>query len=260
MESNVDIGFTPQWPTPANVRAFVTTRTGGSSQNAYASNNLALHVGDNPTKVEENRLQLQSTLKLQQQPCWLNQVHGTRLVDATSQCSSKTPCSSDLSIHEADGSFIREVGVACAVLTADCLPVLMCDNQGVQVAAIHAGWRGLAAGILPKAVNAFSAPVNQLNAYLGPAISQAYFEVGAEVCEEIDGNLGLKRNQYSVPSNHSGRLMVDLYEVARLHLAALGVNEVYGGNNCTYRDENQFYSYRRDGITGRMASLIWKTS
>lgn len=242
----------PDWPAPANVRSCITTRTGGVSQAPYESNNLALHVGDNPEDVRRNRQFLSESLQLARQPQWLEQIHGVKVVTARD----------DERVRTADGSYTLEPGQACVVMTADCLPVLLCDERGTQVAAVHAGWRGLAKGILERALDRFSCPASQLLAYLGPAIAQPHFEVGIDVLEVFfrAARSPLHSDEIAAafkPSQRPMHFYADIYALARAELSALGVEAIYGGDYCTYADAERFYSYRRDKITGRMASLIW---
>lgn len=235
----------PEWPAPSRVRAVATTRLGGVSRPPFDTLNLGAHVGDDPQAVAANRARLAAALALPEAPRWLDQVHGSAVAEAggvVSRC-------------EADASHTAAPGVVCAVLTADCLPVLLCDRAGTRVAAAHGGWRGLAGGVLEAAVAAMGVPGQDLLAWLGPAIGPGAFEVGGEVREAFlaadPGAEGAFR-----PSA-GGRWLADLYELARRRLARCGVSGVYGGGFCTYRDRERFYSYRRDGRTGRMASLIW---
>ncbi|MCW8196112.1 peptidoglycan editing factor PgeF [Proteobacteria bacterium 005FR1] len=241
------VGFVPTWPAPESVGSFVTCRTGGCSRSPYDSNNLGTHVGDDPQSVAENRRRLRDYLLIDE-PCWLEQVHGTGLVEAGSQTG----------IPVADGSFTRRPGAVSAVLTADCLPLLLCDQQGEQVAAVHCGWRGLAAGIIPLSLDKFSAAAGSIMAYLGPAISGRHYEVGDEVREALDASLKGNAAAFSKPVEHKpGHFLVDLYAVARAQLKAAGIAQIYGGDRCTFAEAEHFYSYRRDGVTGRMATLIW---
>ncbi len=242
----------PDWPAPARVQAAITTRRGGGSRGVYAECNLAQHVGDDEAAVQRNRVLLQTELGLSREPQWLEQIHGTAVVEAQD----------DSRILTADGSHTDVPGLACAVLTADCLPVLLCNQKGSRVAAIHAGWRGLAQGILAAAVARFSEPSAQLLAYLGPALSQPHFEVGVEVLEAFFESARSEAHNDAIaqafqPGQRPLHFQGDLYALARAELAALGVSAVYGGNFCTYEEEARFYSYRRDQNTGRMASLIW---
>lgn len=232
----------PNWPAPANVKACVTTRSGGISQGAFGSFNLGDHVNDEPAAVAHNRALLAKQLNCQ--PTWLEQIHGTQVVSATvsRRCT-------------ADASITQQQGVACCVMTADCLPVLFCNQQGSQVAAAHAGWRGLAAGMLEQTITQFVSPAHEIMAWLGPAISQAAFEVGDEVRAVFVQNHPQAANAF-IPSINQNKWMADLYALARIRLAACGVTQVYGGGECTYADE-RFYSYRKNSITGRFASLVW---
>lgn len=242
----------PDWPAPDRVKAAITTRKGGVSQGAFTDWNLAQHVGDDEAAVRRNRALLQTELGLARAPQWLEQIHGTAVVDAQD----------DDRVLTADGCHTHQPGLACAVLTADCLPVLLCNQQGSRVAAVHAGWRGLAQGILAAAVARFSEPSAQLMAYLGPALSQPHFEVGVDVLEAFFESARTEAHNDAIarafqPGQRPLHFQGDLYALARAELEALGVNAVYGGDFCTYDDEARFYSFRRDRNTGRMASLIW---
>ncbi len=238
----------PDWPAPSNVRAAATFRTGGVSPRPFDELNLASHVGDSAEAVAENRRILRAALRLPGEPAWLDQAHTDSVVEAGSD--SRPP--------RADASVARKAGVVCAVMTADCLPVLFCSREGDRVAAAHAGWRGLAAGILDNTVGALGVPGQDLIAWLGPAISQPAFEVGDEVrIAFLAKDAGAAA---AFAPNSRGRWQCDLYELARRNLAALGVHRIYGGNYCTYTDEHRFFSYRRDGQCGRMATLIWLES
>jgi len=235
----------PDWPAPANVRAAVTTRAGGTSRAPYDAFNLAAHVGDDPEAVRANRAQLRSVLKLPAEPVWLRQVHGINVIDAARAAGEP----------EADGAFALQPGAVCAVLTADCLPVLLCDRAGTRVAVLHAGWRGLAAGVIEQGVRALGLPGYDLFAWLGPAIGPQAFEVGPEVRAAF-----MLEDAGAAEAFHAGRsdrYLADLYLLARRRLAHLGVEAVSGGGFCTATDRARFYSYRRDGACGRMASLIW---
>lgn len=237
--------ITPDWPAPPNVRAAATLRLGGVSTGGYASLNLGSHVGDDLAAVQENRRRVRTALGLATEPAWLSQVHGTDVVDAAIH-SSAPP---------ADAAFARKAGPACAILTADCLPVLFCDREGTRVAAAHAGWRGLAAGVLTAAVRALEVPGERLLAWLGPAIEQEAFEVGPEVRDQFlarDPGHGA-----AFLANANGRWQADLYRLARRELNRLGIYDVHGGDLRVYRDAARFFSFRRDQQTGRMASLVW---
>ena len=235
----------PDWPAPPGVRAFSSLRTGGVSQGAYASLNLGVHVGDRASSVATNRLMLKESLSLPAEPFWLNQVHGKTVVKA-GRVGDGPP--------DADASFCEGTGVVCAVMTADCLPVLFCDCSGARVGAAHAGWRGLADGVLESTVEAMGS--GDLMAWLGPAIGPESFEVGAEVRQAFLDRLGDCDAAFRpIDSSH---WLADLYGLARIALGRAGVSAVYGGEYCTYADPMRFFSYRRDGQTGRMATLIWR--
>jgi YfiH family protein len=239
--------ITPDWPAPPQVKAAATLRTGGVSEGAFASLNLGPHVGDVPAAVAQNRRLLQAALQLPAQPTWLNQVHGIEVVDAANVVTSAAPT--------ADASFATSAGAVCVVMTADCLPVLFCDRQGTRVAAAHAGWRGLAGGVLGATIKALGVPPSQLLAWLGPAIEQDAFEVGEEVHEQF---LKLAAdNAAAFRANARARWQADLYQLARNELARLGVTSVHGGGFQCYGDSERFFSYRRENRTGRMASLVW---
>lgn len=232
----------PDWPAPARVRACVTTRSGGISQPPFDSLNLGDHVSDDPRAVAENRRRLQQALNCQ--PAWLSQVHGIRVVQADSA-----------RVQEADASWSAAPGVACAILTADCLPVLFCDRAGTRVAAAHAGWRGLAGGMLEATLDALDCAPDEVLVWLGPAIGPQAFEVGPEVREAFLSGYPQAEAAFR-PSANPGKSLADLYQLARIRLAARGVTAVYGGGLCTWSDP-RFYSYRRAARTGRFASLIW---
>jgi hypothetical protein len=238
--------ITPDWPAPANVRACVTTRAGGVSRPPYASFNLAAHVGDDPQAVASNRARLRAELALPGEPAWLTQVHGVGVVDAAAEAADRP---------QADGAFATVPGAVCAVLTADCLPVLLCDRDGTRVAALHAGWRGLSSGVIEAGVRALDVAGGELLAWLGPAIGPLAFEVGAEVRAAFVAGDPAAASAFQ--PDRSGKFLADIYLLARQRLAGLGVTAVYGGGLCTVADRDRFYSYRRDGVTGRMASLIW---
>lgn len=232
------------WPAPAAVRTLLTTRQGGVSQPPYDSFNLGTHVGDQPEAVAANREQLR--LLLPDEPAWLNQVHGTNVVDAAEIGET---------LLDADASFSRQSGKVCVVMTADCLPVLLCDDAGSVVAAAHAGWRGLCDGVLEAAVSATAVAPATLMAWLGPAIGPDAFEVGAEVRAAFIACDPAAAAAFT--DIGEGKYLADIYQLARQRLAAAGVSRVYGGDYCTVIERERFFSYRRDGVTGRMASLIW---
>ena len=234
--------LTPDWPAPAGVRACVTTRAGGASLPPFDSLNLGDHVEDAPLAVAANRQVLVDALGCR--PAWLQQVHSADVVEADSRC-----------VPTADASWTATPGTACAVLTADCLPALFCDRAGTRVAAAHAGWRGLAGGVLENTVAALGIDPAELLVWLGPAIGPQSFEVGAEVREAFVA-VHTEAQRAFVPSANAGKFMADLYALARIRLAASGVNAVYGGGLDTFRDP-RFFSYRRAVRTGRFASLVW---
>lgn len=235
----------PDWPAPGKVRSLLTTRLGGVSRDVYSSFNLGLHVGDDPQAVAANRARLAARTG---KPVWLEQVHGTAVLDAARFTEVEQA-------PQADAAFCREPGVACVVMTADCLPVLLCDEAGSVVAAAHAGWRGLLSGVLEQTVRAMNVPAGRLMAYLGPAIGPLAFEVGDEVRSAY-----LSKSAEAVTAFQpagSGKWLADIYQLARQRLASEGVRRVFGGSFCTVSERGRFFSYRRDGRTGRMASLIW---
>lgn len=235
----------PDWPAPANVRACVSTRAGGVSQAPFDSFNLGDHVGDEPAAVAENRRRLEQAQGCR--PAWLSQVHGIEVVEADPS-----------RVATADASWSATPGIACAVLTADCLPALFCDRAGTRVAAAHAGWRGLAGGVLEATLDKLAVPAAEMLVWLGPAIGPQAFEVGPEVREAFMADHAEAAAAF-VPSVNAGRYMADIYQLARIRLAARGVTAVYGGGLCTFSDTERFYSYRRNPRTGRQASLVWLT-
>jgi YfiH family protein len=234
----------PDWPAPANVRARVTTRNGGVSSEPYASLNLATHVGDSPVAVLRNRALLRTFLPAD--PLWLDQVHGVAVADA----------GRDTGTLSADASIATRPGAVCAVLTADCLPVLLCNDAGTVVAAAHAGWRGLADGVVDAALGRMEVPAGTVIAWLGPAIGPGAFEVGDEVWRRFVDADPRAAGAFRA-AGRDGKWMADLFLLARLRLKRLGVERVFGGGVCTYFGSERFFSYRRDRITGRFASLIW---
>lgn len=240
--------ITPDWPAPMHVRAAATLRTGGVSEGAFASFNLGAHVGDEPDAVAENRRLLREALHLPAEPTWLNQVHGTTVVDAT-EAAALRPA--------ADASVAFGPGAVCVVLTADCLPVLFCDRAGTRIAAAHAGWRGLVGGVLEETIKALKVPPFELLAWLGPAIEQNAFEVGPEVLEQFVARD--PKNATAFHANARGRWQADLYQLARNELTRLGVPSIHGGGFKCFADSERFFSYRREPRTGRMATLVWLT-
>ncbi|MCW8330643.1 peptidoglycan editing factor PgeF [Photobacterium sp. SDRW27] len=235
----------PDWPAPANVKAVTTTRLGGVSQQPYQGLNLGLHVGDNAKHVQRNRMLLQQELGLADSPAWLNQIHSNSVLELNASLSV---------VPDADGSYTQVAGITCIAMTADCLPVLFCDKAGSQVAAVHAGWRGLADGIIEAALDKFTVPAEQILVWLGPAIGPDAFEVGSEVREQFMVALPQAEQAFKP---HGEKWLADLYLLARQRLQQRGITDIYGGEYCTFGDPELFYSYRRDGVTGRQASLIW---
>lgn len=235
------------WPAPAMIRAFTTTRNGGVSKNNFASLNLATHVQDNPQHVLHNRQTLQDYLSLQDaSPFWLNQYHSNIVVEAQQQAITALP---------ADASFSRQANTICCVMTADCLPILITNQQGNEIAAIHAGWRGLANGIIAKTLEQLHSPKSELLVWLGPAIGAGVFDVGDDVYEAFTKKSSA--NQAGFVKINANKWLMNCYQLARLQLNQAGVRQIYGGKYCTYTDASRFFSYRRDGVTGRMASLIY---
>jgi polyphenol oxidase len=235
----------PEWPVPGCVRVLSTLRAGGSSQGVYESLNLAAHVGDDSGSVRENRRRLRDAAGLPQEPLWLEQVHGCEVVTADGRAG--TP--------RADAAISTARGRVCAVMTADCLPVVLADRSGTRVGVAHAGWRGLAGGVVEAAIAGLGAEPGELVAWLGPAIGQGAFEVGSEVRQAFV--VRLPGAACCFERNDRGRFQADLYGLARMVLARAGVGSVYGGGWCTATDPVRFFSFRRDGVTGRMATLAW---
>lgn len=242
--------ITPDWPAPANVKAVCSTRAGGCSVGPYQSLNLGRHVGDDPAAVNRNRQLFRSTAQMPGQPVWLNQTHSSRCITL----SADTAYPSDSDGTDADASFSRQAGIICTVMTADCLPVLICNQAGTEIAAVHAGWRGLCNGVIENTMRLFSQPATCMS-WLGPAISQPVFEVGGEVRAAFMQQDPAAASAFV--ATEQGKWLADLYLLARQRLARLGVSAVYGADYCTYRQAADFFSYRRDGQTGRMAAAIW---
>lgn len=238
----------PDWPAPASVKACSTLRTGGVSLPPYDSLNLGTHVGDELASVLENRQRLVKYAHLPQMPHWLEQVHGTDVVHLVAGQNSE-------SRYVADAVYSHQPQQVCAVMTADCLPVLFCSRSGDEVAAAHAGWRGLCAGVLESTVRQFSAAPAEIMAWLGPAIGPQAFEVGSDVRDAFMAREPVAREAFVAQTG--GKYLADIYHLARLRLRLAGISQIYGGDLCTLSDRSRFFSYRRDGITGRMASLIW---
>ncbi|HEX5339553.1 MAG TPA: peptidoglycan editing factor PgeF [Gammaproteobacteria bacterium] len=238
----------PDWPAPPKVRAASTTRNGGVSSGPYTSLNLGDHVGDAADAVSRNRHRVREALKLLQEPRWLQQIHGTQIVRLDGSAL----------IEPADAAVTARAGEVCVIMTADCLPVLLCDKAGSVVAAAHCGWRSLVAGVLENTVPAMQVPAGQLMAWLGPAIGPEVYEVGDEVMEAfVDHDVHATAAFRHKPN---GKWLCDLYALARMRLEALGVQTIYGGGFCTFTERDRFFSYRRDGACGRMGTFIWLTS
>ena len=256
-----EIWMAADWPAPGHIHAGTTTRLVGVSRPPFDSFNLAGHVGDDLQAVAENRLRLQSQLSLPAAPNWLKQRHGSRVIEVNPDENT-----------DADGAYTCATDRVCAVLTADCIPLLLCNKSGTEIAAIHIGWRGLCQGIIKSALAMFSANSRELLAWLGPYISQRNYEVGADVITACLGDKGDRfeicprseqREYKSVPfsqailQSRANHWFLDLGQLVKIELLQQGVEDVYGCNLCTYSRKDLFYSYRRDGVTGRMASMIW---
>ena len=245
MMSSIDF-IHPNWPAPPNVKALQTTRVGGVSKGAYASLNLGAHVNDDPIAVAANRQLLSAFLP--SEPVWVNQVHGVEVIDAAvSSC-----------LQNADASFTIKPNVVCVTMTADCLPLLLCDKKGSVVAAVHAGWRGLSDGVIEEALAKMQVPGSEILAWLGPAIGPDAFEV----CDDVREQFLAKDSQAERAfKRHGDKWLCNMYLIARQRLNAKGVTDIYGASVnedfCTYSDEARFFSFRRNNVTGRMASMIW---
>ena len=243
--------ITPEWPAPRGVRGAFTLRTGGVSVAPYDSLNLGARIGDSPEAVAENRRRVREKLRLPAEPVWLEQVHGVEVVElgAVGVADARPPT--------ADASVARGAGQVCAIRVADCMPVLFAARDGSVVGAAHAGWRGLAGGVLEATIARLGVPATELIAWMGPAIGPKHFEVGEDVRAAFtatDAGAAL-----AFAANARGRWQCDLYALARRRLSAIGVSGIYGGGWCTFAEAGRFFSYRRDGQCGRMAALIWIT-
>ena len=237
--------LTPDWNAPANIHAATLLRTGGISTGVYSSLNLATHVGDDLDCVRENRHRMKDWLALPAEPVWLEQTHSNIVIDAGQSTQ----------LQQADASYTELAGVVCVVMTADCLPLLICSTDGKKIAAIHAGWKGLLAGIISNTLAALK--TNDVLVWLGPAIGARCFEVGVEVREAFVAKFAPFAAGFVQTSDN--KYLADIYQLARIELAARDVHAVYGGEYCTFTEQARFYSYRRDAQTGRMATLIWRT-
>lgn len=238
------IWLAADWPSHESIIAGTTLRNGGFSQGVYSSLNPAQHVDDNPEHVVLNRRKINATLRLTAEPVWLQQVHGNRVIRADTA----------IGLEQADASFTCRKGVVCTVLTADCLPLLISSTSGNSVAAVHAGWRGLLSGVVENTIHAM--PEKNLIAWLGPAIGADCFEVGGEVRKAFVDKSNCFAEAFR--EQKEGKWLADIYRLATIILSMSGINRVYGGAFCTMTDSERFFSYRRDGKTGRMATMIWK--
>ena len=234
----------PDWPAPANVKALQTTRLGGISTAPYDTLNLGLHVGDDPVRVNRNRQMLEPLMP--SEPVWLEQVHGTVVANADAAGCRV----------QADACVARHRGAVCVIMTADCLPVLLCDEDGTVVGAAHAGWRGLCDGVIEATVKEMGVAPQQLMAWLGPAIGPHAFEVGEDVRAAFMAHDAQAASAF-IPLAAGGKYRADIVRLARQRLNALGITRISGGTFCTYHQKDKFFSYRRDGVTGRMGTFIW---
>ncbi len=252
--------ITPDWPAPPHIRAAVTTRADGVGQPPYDSFNLATHVGDDPQAVAENRTRLQNALQLSNAPVWLNQIHSTKiiqlLIENPSNSAEKSNLLNIFKIPDADGAWTDQPNTICVVMTADCLPVLFTNQSGMRVAAVHAGWRGLADGILERGAKIMQQTDEPVFAWIGPAIAQTHYEVGNEMRDIFCAQNTTYAQHFRSSFGSTEKWLADLPGIARQKLESMSV-AVYGGNLDTYGDVERFFSYRRDGETGRIATLIW---
>lgn len=244
-----DFFIKADWPAPPHVHAYTTLRFAGYSASPFDSWNLAKHVQDNAPAVEQNRQLLKQRLGLPSDPVWLQQVHSVQVASLDASHSG---------IPKADGSFTTDANRVCCVLTADCLPVLMCGRSGTEVAAVHAGWRGLADGVIEAALEKFTSRREDILVWLGPAIGPDVFEVGEEVRDVFLAHDADAHQAFKVSANNT--LLANIYQLARQRLQIAGVTAVFGGDYCTATEEDKFFSYRRNPVTGRMASLVWMQS
>lgn len=240
----------PNWPAPSHIHACSTTRIGGISPTPFDSLNMAHHVGDHARCYQENRQRIKSALNLPSEPLWLNQTHSATVIDISAGSNTLN--------QPADGAYFKRTdqqsSPVLAIMTADCLPILMCDRQGHEIAALHGGWRSLHRGIIQAGLALFNSSPEELLVWFGPAISAKHYEVGPEI-EESFVKQNVVFSQAFKP--HGKKFMLDIYQLARMIFNSYGVTHCYGQPHCTYANPTQFFSYRRDGITGRMATLIW---
>lgn len=236
--------ITPNWNAPKQVKALASTRIGGCSKSPYEGLNLGMHVGDDPILVQRNRELLQQQTQMPTAPVWLNQTHSTVVLEVAQPTND---------VLDADGVITSSPNVVCSAMTADCLPVLITNTSGTQVAAVHAGWRGLAGGIVENALKQFS---NDVMLWLGPAIGPQAFEVGEDVLQAFL-DYDSKAEAAFVPGKQDGKWLANMATLTRLRMAKLGIDQVFDSGLCTYQDPQRFYSYRRDGVTGRQATFIW---
>ncbi|WCP67660.1 peptidoglycan editing factor PgeF [Vibrio tubiashii] len=234
----------PNWPAAKQIKAFASTRCDGFSTGVYQGLNLGTHVGDELAKVEQNRQWLTEQANMPSAPVWLNQTHSTVVEEVNAPTSQ---------VLNADGVFTSTANVVCSAMTADCLPVLLTNVQGTQVAAVHAGWRGLASGIVENAVEKFD---GEVMAWIGPAIGAQVFEVGKDVVDAFV-SIEAKAMAAFTPRKQEGKWLADMNQLVTQRLQRAGVNQVYYSELCTFEDAERFYSYRRDGVTGRQATFIW---
>lgn len=240
----------PEWPAPDCISAYATTRAHpfGKSQGSFSTFNLSLHVGDEETAVNENRKQLAEDLHLPEPPRWLNQVHSNKVIDIVEYNYAQIP--------EADACFTNKKNTVCPIMTADCLPILLCNQQGHEIAAIHAGWRGLLAGVIPNTIVKMQSSPHELFAWLGPAIGPNVFQVNEQI--KVDFLHSNPHNSDCFTTTKDQSIFANIYQIAKNELNCCGVQNIFGGNRCTFSEPELFYSYRRDQhITGRMATLIW---
>ena len=237
----------PDWPAPKNIKAISTTRNGGYSLAPYKQLNLGLHVGDDVDLVLKNRQLITDSAQLPEAPRWLEQTHSTNVLTSQNWQTDSV----------ADAMVSQHSDHVCTVMTADCLPILLCDQQGTMVAAIHAGWRGLQAGIIENTIKHFSCPAAEIMAWFGPAIGPSQFEVGEEVYQQFVCSAPQASSAFQ-PTDEQ-HYLANIYLLAKQRLNSNGISAIYGGQLCTVSDSQQFFSYRREGVTGRMATMIWLT-